>query len=104
MQALASQIAAQTFVIRSMSTTNYQMAYRSGGMVIPEQKPQPYHVFLMRPEDRRRAYWNRCCDQAMPFRSKEDAEAEALKEGLTSFDIVPANFADIGIPAYWESH
>ena len=91
---------AETFVIRSMSTTDYRMAYRSGATFVPEQKPVPYHTYLMPVEKRQRAYWNRFLGDAMVFQSREDAQAEINRCGLTSCDVAPYDHSKL--PAYWE--
>jgi hypothetical protein len=100
----ASQPVARKFIIRSMSTTDYVMAYRSGGELIPEQKPVPYHVFLRRPDKRQSAFWSRFQNEAMTFATAEDAQVEAHKIELTSFDIVPSDFAELGISNYWDKN
>lgn len=88
------------FVIRSMSTTDYRMAYRSGTTFVPEQKPEPYHVYLMPAEKRRGAWWNRFLGDAMTFETVEDAQAEIDRHGLTSCDVAPYDHSNL--PAYWE--
>lgn len=88
------------FVIRSMSTTDYRMAYRSGATFVPEQKPVPYHVYLMPLEKRRGAYWNRFLGDAMTFETVEAAQAEIDRCDLTSCDIAPYDHSNL--PAYWE--
>lgn len=89
------------YVIRSMSTTDYRMAYRSGTTFVPEQKPVPYHVYLMPREKRTRAFWSWILD-AMKFASIEEAQAEIDLYGLTSCDIVPEDHEALGLPTYWE--
>ena len=88
------------FVIRSMSTTDYRMAYRSGNTFVPEQKPIPYHVYLMPVEKRRGAYWNRHLLDAMAFDTIEDAHNEIARCELTSCDVVPYEHSNL--PLYWE--
>ena len=88
------------FVIRSMSTTDYVPAYRSGADRVPEQKPVPYHVYLMPAEKRRSAFWNRFLGDAMTFETVEAAQAEIARHGLTSCDVVPYDHSNL--PAYWE--
>jgi hypothetical protein len=90
-----------SFVIRSMSTTDYVVASRGQ----PAQKPVPYHVYLMRPELRSRAWWNRSMHDAMKF----DTHAEALDYVEARFDAlkdaeISAVDADTrGLPTFWDN-
>lgn len=60
------------FVIRSMSTTDYVCA----GHGRPEQKPEPYHIYLVKPENRAGAWWRNWIGDAMKFDTMEAAQAE----------------------------
>lgn len=72
------------FVIRSMSTTDWN----------GRDPVVPYHVYLMKPEHRRGAYWTRCGMEIMQFSTLEEAEAEWKRIGLEKYgrrDIAPLN-------------
>lgn len=80
------------FVIRSMSTTD----------ATPGNNPTPYHIYLLKPEKRMRAYWARNQIDAATF----DTVDEALAHGEQAlphqtFDVVPCRDRDV--PAYWEA-
>lgn len=92
-----------TFVIRSMSTTDYRPARRCGNTVIPAQQSEPYHIFLIEAGKRTGAYWTRCGDIAR-FDTVEEAQAEADRARVTGYDIVPIDFAQQGLPSYWEAN
>jgi len=93
------------FVIRSMSTTDYDP--RSGS------KPEPYHLYLARSECRGGAYWrSRFSSEIMTFESIEDALCHgenhlnklddwSIRHGNDRFDVVP--FVDKDVPTYWDA-
>lgn len=91
-----------TFVIRSMSTTDFTPARRIGNTVIPAQQAQPYHIFLKEAGKRHGAYWARSGDIAR-FETVEEAEAEAQRAKVTGYDIVPVDFVAQGLPNYWDA-
>ncbi|PZR93546.1 MAG: hypothetical protein DI537_10545 [Stutzerimonas stutzeri] len=79
------------YVIRSMSTTD----------ATPREEPVPYHIYLLKPEKRARAYWSRDKSDAAMFPTPEEAQAhaeQALSNGC--FDIVPCRDEDL--PTYWD--
>jgi hypothetical protein len=88
------------WVVRSMTTTDWVPAYGPGR---PEQKPEPYHIYLLPYLERRGAYWADI-GRAELFDSPQAAETEAKRclspESAARVDIVPA--LDRGIPTYWE--
>lgn len=86
------------FVVRSMSTTDYRPAWRSGTTFVPEQLPQPYHIYLL--EKRIGAYWASGLHTAMKFETEEAAQAEIDRCGLTSCDIVPVDHSKL--LNFWE--
>ncbi len=88
------------FVVRSMSTTNYYPAFRSGGKLIPEQLPQPYHVYLLEVAKRIGAYWSSSPFSAMTFETEEAAQAEIDRCELTTCDIVPVDHSHL--PNFWD--
>lgn len=90
------------FVIRSMSTTDFRPAYRSGNTVVPAQTPKPYHIFLLEAHKRAGAYWTPYGDIAK-FDTAEAAHAEAKRAGVERYDVVPQDFAAQGLPNYWEA-
>ena len=93
-----------TFVIRSMSTTDYRPAYRgAGGKVYGPYLPEPYHCYLLPVAKRISAYWAPLY-AAMQFDTAEQAQAEIERCSLTSCDVVPADHEKQGLPAYWEKH
>ncbi len=55
-----------TYVIRSMSTTDWN----------GRDPVVPYHIYLMRPEHRRGAYWTSYGNEIMKFDTLEAAEDE----------------------------
>lgn len=61
-----------SFVIRSMSTTDYVAA----GYGRPEQKPVPYHVYLVPVANRAGAWWRNWIGDAQKFDTMEEAQAE----------------------------
>lgn len=75
------------FVIRSMSTTDYRPAMRCGTTLIPEQKPQPYHIYLKPVGQRSGAYWANHIGQAMRFANVAEAQAEADRISLPGYEI-----------------
>jgi hypothetical protein len=88
------------FLIRSVSTTDYMPAWNGH----PAQKPVPYHIYLMRPETRRTAWWNRDKGYAQQFKTEAEARAyiEAttqLRDRLSRPQVVPFN--DNDLPPYW---
>lgn len=90
-----TQAVTDRFLIRSMSTTDYDP--RSNQPVIP------YHIYLMSPEKRGRAYWSRSKADAAIFPTEAAALAERariLRPGDRS-EVTP--FDDSGLPTYWES-
>ena len=89
-----------TFVIRSMSTTDYSPAYRSGNAIVPAQQPKPYHVYLMPVGQRARAYWSSLF-HAMRFGTEAEAQDEIDRCNLTGCDIAPEDHTLIGFPDYW---
>lgn len=80
------------YVIRSMSTTD----------AMPGCAPTPYHIYLLKPEKRARAYWARNTIDAATFDSIDEAKAhgEAVLPH-EPFDIVPRRDQDV--PTYWEA-
>lgn len=88
------------FVVRSMSTTNYQPAMRCGDKLIPAQQPKPYHVYLLEVAKRIGAYWSSSPFSAMTFETEEAAQAEIDRCGLTSCDIVPVDHSKL--PNFWD--
>lgn len=83
-----------TFIVRSMSTTDYT----GPGTV------RPYHIYLRRPELRKGAYWA-WKGEAQQFATKEEAQAEINRAlGKPQYghgpQIVPFN--DEKLPTYWE--
>lgn len=87
------------FVIRSMSTTDYRPAWRSGTTFVPEQLPQPYHIYLLEREKRTGAYWSGL-HGAMKFETEEAAQAEIDRYSLTNCDIVPVDHSKL--LNFWE--
>jgi len=92
------------FVIRSMTTTDYRMAYRSGDVLVPEQKPVPYHIYLRKPHRRGSAFWAGK-HEAMKFSTVDDAmfhgrEILTKPYGDTRFEVVPEN--DANVTPYWQ--
>lgn len=93
-----------SFVIRSMSTTDYRPADRFG----PEQKPVPYHIYLMVPEKRASAWWSRSMLDAMKFSTEDEAKAEfdrlfGDKPDYAKPEIAPADAEYRGLPTFWEN-
>lgn len=78
------------YVIRSMSTTDY--------VVGSPDKVVPYHVYLLPPEERCRAYWSTAF-RAQKFATPQAAQAEADRLKLNGGQIVPADFDG---PDYWD--
>jgi hypothetical protein len=73
-----------TYVIRSMSTSDWN----------GRDPVVPYHIYLMKPEKRRGAYWSTYMLDAMKFDSIEAAEAEWHRsriDGRGRTDIAPIN-------------
>jgi len=62
------------FVIRSMSTTDFTLPYRSGGKIVPGQKSTPYHIYLMRPEKRVGAWWSTSPIDRQVFETEAEAQ------------------------------
>lgn len=88
-----------SYVIRSMSTTD----------CVDGLSPSPYHVLLMKPEERtqRGAFWGRMLCDAMTFDTIEEAEAEWLRHWPADHpgrqDIVKVDdMLDGIVPAVWE--
>ena len=82
------------YVLRSMTTSDYD--YRR-----PLTPVVPYHIYLLPPEKRRRAYWTRFVGEAMKFASPQEAEAEERR----SLSDVRANVMperDGEYPTYWD--
>lgn len=85
------------YVIRSMTTTD----------ATRDNAPVPYHVYLIKPEKRRGAYWCRCSSDIATFDSIEAAQAEIdrslpqreVYEPLQ--DIVPQD--DRAVPTFWDA-
>lgn len=80
------------YVIRSMSTTD----------AMPGQAPTPYHLYLLKPEKRVRAYWARHQMDAAKFDTIDAALAHG-EQALPHerFDVVPCRDRDV--PTYWEA-
>lgn len=80
------------YVIRSMSTTDASYG----------QKPEPYHIYLLKPERRGSAYWSTSCVDRATFDSIEAAVKHG-REALDrdTFDVVPQN--DSAVPTYWDA-
>lgn len=91
------------YLIRSMSTTDYVPAGRG----CPEQKPVPYHIFLLKPEKRGGAWWTKSLLRAeiMTFDSEEEAVAERdrlfANDPYTKPQVVPVD--QRGVPSFWEA-
>lgn len=90
-----------SFVIRSMSTTDYVRA----GYGRPEQKPEPYHVYLMPAHKRGGAWWTRSSFDAQVFATEAEAQAEfdrlfAETEWYAQPQVAPLNAS--GVPTFWE--
>ena len=82
------------YLIRSMTTTGYAPQYN--------QYPEPFHVYLLKPEKRIRAVWSRYCGDAQLFDSIDDALVHgAAVLGDERFDVVPV--IDLDLPTYWEA-
>jgi hypothetical protein len=83
------------YVIRSMSTTDFEP--------YSHEPVRPYHIYLMRPELRGRAYWSNLGD-AQRFDSYRKAEAEERRlfpeDDRRTANIVPED--DRAYPTYWE--
>jgi hypothetical protein len=87
---------ADKWVIRSMSTTDYQ--WGAGAKPVT-----PYHIYLMRPECRGSAWWSACRFETALFDSPQAADAEArmlFAKHREHWDVVPALDGDI--PTYWD--
>lgn len=81
-----------TYVIRSMTTTDWN----------GRDPVTPYHIYLMKPEHRRGAYWTPYGQQIMRFETLEEAEAEWRRIKLDKLgrrDIAPI---DCKVPV-WEA-
>lgn len=81
-----------TYVIRSMTTSDYN----------GRDPVTPYHIYLMKPEHRRGAFWTPYGQQIMRFDTLEAAEAEWRRIGLDKLgrrDIAPI---DCKVPV-WEA-
>lgn len=102
MDEMRNQVAPIRYVIRSMTTTDYD--YRSCNPVIP------YHIYLRKPECRGRAWWSSLSD-AMFFATPQEAQAEldrAFGDKLAygnvrsqdGLQIVPTN--NTTVPDFWE--
>ena len=62
--------------------------------------PEPFHVYLLKPEKRIRTCWSRYCGDVQLFDSIDDAFVHgAAVLGDERFDVVPV--IDHNLPTYW---
>ena len=64
------------YLIRSMSTTDYAPQYK--------QEARPFHIYLLKPEERRSAFWSVYCGMVQQFDSIDDALAHGAAASVTN--------------------
>ena len=92
------------FVIRSMTTTDFDWRAHT-------KKVTPYHLYLMKPECRRGAYWSTRNSDTMLFDSIEAAldhgkaalnknDDWSIRMSNDNWDVVPLD--DRELPTFWD--